>query len=151
MNYNFSMIIFPLVWKRLWRCSNHIETLAPLSTLPAEGKPKNLKVLWAATEVLWYIAKSRPAESRPAESNHAKNQGDSSMHLQDMPLTRGSLYDANLAGQTCGTDFVWVVFLMSVYLPSFIEFLTEKLKLWQFENFDIGNFLVSRVGRWKNG
>ena len=25
------------------------------------------------------------------------------------------------------------------------------LKLWQFENVAIGNFLVSRVGQWKNG
>ena len=40
---------------------------------------------------------------------------------------------------------------MSVYLPSFIEFLSEMLKLWQIENFAVGNFLVGRVGRLKNG
>ena len=38
-----------------------------------------------------------------------------------------------------------------VYIPSFIKFLLKMLKLWQFESFAIGYFLVSQVGRWKNG
>ena len=62
-----------------------------------------------------------------------------------------SLWGKSLAGQACGTGFIWIVFSLSVYLPSFIEFLSEMLKLWQIENFAIGNFLVGRVGRLKNG
>ena len=62
-------------------------------------------------------------------------------------FSKESLYDGNLAGRTCGTDFISIIFSLSDYLPSFIEFLSEMLKLWQFENFAIGNFLVSRVGR----
>ena len=55
-----------------------------------------------------------------------------------MPFSRESLQDANLAGRTYGTDFMWIIFLFSVYVPGFLKFLSEMLKLKQFWKFLYG-------------
>ena len=44
-------------------------------------------------------------------------------------FSKESLYDGNLAGRTCGTNFIWIIFSLSDYLPSFNEFLSEMLKV----------------------
>ena len=66
-----------------------------------------------------------------------KNKGASSKHSRDIPFLQ--FFQRISIGRKIG------------WLDQRDRFLSVMLKLWQIENFTIGNFLLSRVGWRKNG